>query len=190
VIQPDPALSEQSASIEKSLARAAREITTDEFSTLIGDPGNSVLRAAMQVVAADSLTVWLADVREENLVVTHTFPDPSFAGWKQPLSEGLVGLTYASEQRLCENQVYQNRDHSKRVDEALSQVTFAMIATPFHIAGNLRGVISCVQLKDSVDAPDPAGFSARDMNRIGRLATALERLVNYRLLTNLLGVEL
>ncbi len=49
--------------------------------------------------------------------------------------------------------VYLNAKHSKRVDEALNQVTTALIATPFYFGGKVQGVISCVQLKKSADAP-------------------------------------
>lgn len=136
------------------------------------------------------MSIWLADETEENLVVTHTLPDPGFIGWSQPIAEGLIGLAYASEQSLCENRVYENADHSKRVDDALGQVTCALIATPFYVGGNLEGVLSCVQLKDSLDDADPSGFTARNMNRVRRLSSVLERLVNYRLLTTLLGIEL
>lgn len=187
---PDPELSEHAASIERSLARAAQHLTPEDFAGLIGDPGLFVLRSTMRLVEADSMSVWIVDPEREHLVVTHTEPDPAFLGWRQPLSEGLITLTFASEHRLCENQVYLNQDHSKKVDEALSQVTCAMMATPFYLAGNLRGVVSCVQLKDSPEAPDPPGFSARCLNRLGHLSTVLERLANYRLLNSILDLEI
>ena len=190
MITPDPFLSEHSAAVEKALARAAASITPEDFRGLIGDPGSSMMRAIMEVVAADSISIWIADLAEANLVVTHTEPDPNFIGWSQSLNEGLTSLAYASEQSLCENRVYLNAAHSKRVDEALGQVTASMIVTPFYFGGSLQGVISCVQLKASADAPDPAGFPARSMNRIRRLSTVLERLVNYRLLIHIFGMEL
>ncbi|MDF1824956.1 MAG: hypothetical protein P1U68_09960 [Verrucomicrobiales bacterium] len=190
MIQPDPELSSHTAHIEQSLNRTARAIEPDEFTGLIGAPGLSVMRSAMDTLKADSLSVWLADKDEEHLVVTHTEPDPEFLGWKQSLDEGLTGFVFASEQCLCENEVYSNAHHSKKADEALGQVTYAMIATPFYIAGNLKGVISCVQLKESANAPNPPGFSARNMNRVRRLSTVIERLVNYRMLTSLLDLEL
>ena len=150
----------------------------------------STLRTAMEVLAADSVSVWIADLEEENLIVTHSEPDPAFIGWSQPLSEGLTSLVYASEQPLCENQVYLNVRHSKRADEALKQITTALIATPFYFGGKVQGVISCVQLKADAAAPDPAGFSARGLNRVRRLSTVLERLVNYRLLIRVLDLEI
>jgi len=190
VITADPHLSEHAAAVEKALAKAAAAVTPEEFRDLIGDPGGSMLRAMMECVAADSMSIWIADLAEANLVVTHSEPDPNFIGWSQPLEEGLISLAFASEQSLCENQAYLNAAHSKRTDEALGQVTAAMIVTPFYFGGMLQGVISCVQLKSHAEAPDPPGFSARSMNRIRRLSTVLERLVNYRLLIHLFGLEL
>lgn len=190
MIAPDPLLSEHSATIEKSLAAAAAQIGPKEFAGLIGDPGMSVLRSGMDCLKADSMSVWLANHAQTHLVVTHSEPDRDFIGYEQPITEGLISLAFASEQCLCENQVYLNADHSKRADEAMSQITCALIVAPFYISGTLRGVISCVQLKDSLDDPDPPGFTARNMNRIRRLSTVMERLVNYRLLTTLLDLEL
>jgi hypothetical protein len=190
VITPDPQLSEHAGAIEKALARAAATVDPGEFRSLIGDPGQTTLRVVMESLAADSMSVWIADLAEKNLVVTHSEPDPSFVGWAQPLSEGLVSLAYASEQSLCENQVYLNTKHSKRVDDALGQVTTALIATPFYFGGKVQGVVSCVQLKKVSDAPDPPGFTARGLNRVRRLSTVLERLVNHSLLTRILDLEL
>ena len=190
MIPTDPELSEHADLIERRLARAAMSVTPEDFQKLVGDPGQTMLRSIMEWVKADSSSIWLADIEEQNLVVTHTSPDPHFVGWKQAVDEGMVALAYASEQPLCENRVYQNANHSTRVDDELNQVTYAMIATPFYFGGALQGVLSCVQLKQTVDDPDPNGFSARDLNRIRRLSTVLERLVNYRLLSNLLGLEL
>ena len=59
-----------------------------------------------------------------------------------------------------------------------------------YFGGRVQGVISCVQLKQSFDAPDPSGFTARGLNRVRRLSTVLERLVNYRLLTRILNLEI
>ncbi|MEM7602558.1 MAG: hypothetical protein AAF357_14225 [Verrucomicrobiota bacterium] len=190
MIRPDPELSSRTATVEEALARTAANLDPDVFSNLIGAPGLSVLRSSMEALKADSLSVWLVDRDETHLVVTHSEPYPDFVGYKQSVEEGLVALVYASEQCLCENEVYLNANHSKTVDETLGQVTYAMIATPFYIAGNLKGVLTCVQLKETIDAPDPPGFSARNMNRVRRLSAAVERLMNYKLLTILFDLEI
>ncbi|MCB1207277.1 MAG: GAF domain-containing protein [Verrucomicrobiae bacterium] len=190
MITPDPQLSEHAPAIERALALAAAAISPEDFCSLIGDPGQTALRMVMESLSADSISVWIADIDDKFLVVTHSEPDPTFIGWTQPLTEGLISLVYASEQPLCENQVYLNARHSKRVDEAMKQVTTALVAVPFYFGGKVQGVISCVQLKASADAPDPSGFTARGLNRVRRLSTVLERLVNYRLLTRILNLEL
>ncbi len=187
---PDPQLSEHAPAVERALARAAAAVTPEDFVGLIGDPGQTTLRLVMESLAADSMSVWIADVEETKLVVTHSEPDPAFVGWSQSLSEGLTSLAYASEQCLCENQVYLNARHSKRADEAMKQITSALIATPFHFGGKVQGVISCVQLKSGPDASDPPGFTARGLNRVRRLSSVLERLVNYKLLIRILDLQL
>ncbi len=188
--KPDPQLSEHAPAIERALAKAAMAVTPEEFMELIGDAGQSILRMVMESLAADSMSIWIADVEETKLVVTHTEPDPSFKGWSQPLTEGLTSLVYASEQCLCESQVYLNSHHSKQVDEAMKQITTSLIAAPFYFGGKVQGVISCVQLKDRLDDPDPPGFTARGLNRVRRLSSVLERLVNYKLLTRLLDLQI
>jgi len=176
--------------IERCLEEAARAVTPDDFRLLIGDPGLSMMRATMESIGADSMSIWVADLNETHLAVTHTEPDPSLLGWTQALGEGLTSLAYVSEQALCENRVYLNARHCKRTDEEFGQTTCALISTPFYFGGMVQGVVSAVQLKASPEAPDPPGFSARHLNRARRFSTVLERLVNYRLLTQLLGLEL
>ncbi len=190
MITPDPKLSEHAAAIERALANTAAAIAPDDFRSLIGDPGQAMLHSVMECNKADSISIWVADLAEANLIVTHSEPNAEFIGWTQPLTEGLISLSYVSEQSLCENQVYLNAGHSKRIDEAIGQFTTALIATPFYFGGMVQGVVSCVQLKPSVDAPDPPGFSMRSVNRVRRLSTVIERLVNYRLLTQVLNLEL
>ena len=65
-----------------------------------------------------------------------------------------------------------------------------MIAVPLHFAGELRGVISAVQLSpDGPDAPEPPGFSLENLNEIRSAALILARLLEHRLLTLVLGWE-
>lgn len=190
MITTDLELTEYAPTIERKLARAAESITPEAFKSTLGDPGKSMLRAIMESVKGDSTSIWLADIAENNLIVTHSTPNEELVGLSIPISEGLTSLVYASEQSICENNVYQNANHSKHVDDTVGQITSSMIATPFYFGGALQGVVSCVQIKESEDAPDPKGFSARDLGRIRRLSTVIERLVNYKLLTQLIGIEL
>jgi len=151
--------------------------------------GREVFMLFSESVGADGISIWLVDPGKTKLVVSYSEPDPKLIGWEQPLNEGLISLVLASEQPLCENLVYQNKQHSKRTDEAMDQITCSMIAVPFYLAGTAVGVLSCVQLKDAPEAPDPVGFTAKHLNRISRLSTTMERLINYRVLNSILGLE-
>ena len=64
-----------------------------------------------------------------------------------------------------------------------------MITVPFYLGGSLRGVVSCVQRKETLDDPDPAGFTGANLNRVKLLAAGLERLLNYELLKIILDVH-
>lgn len=190
MIAPDPEFAELSALLERRLDGASKSLTAGELDGLLGKVGREMFLLYSEAVAADSISIWLLDPAKTKLVVAYSEPDPAFVGWEQPLNEGLISLVVASEQALCENLVYQHTQHSKRADKAMDQITCSMIAVPFYLAGNLGGAVSCVQLKRSAEDPDPEGFSARHLNRISRLSSALERMVNYRLLVSLLDLEL
>lgn len=169
--------------------RTLRTLQPDELNQFIGMAGREVFMLFSESVGADGISIWLVDQEKTKLEVSYSEPNPDFVGWEQPLNEGLISLVLASEQPLCENLVYQNKQHSKRTDEALGQVTCSMIAVPFYLGGEAAGVLSCVQLKESPDAPDPVGFTAKHLNRISRLSTTMERLINYRVLNSILGLE-
>ena len=125
------------------------------------------------------------------MIVSHTEPPSELLlNQEQSLDKGLVGLVLASEQSISENRVYENARHAKDIDSKLGKVTCAMIAVPFYVGGVLRGVLSCVKLKDSPDAPDPSGFSAANLSRVKRLSLAIEQILNYRIITGILDLEL
>lgn len=189
-IQPDPVLSRNSATIEQRLAEVASELTAEDLEQLLGAAGREMASVTIAALQADSASIWLVDSGRTKLVVSHTEPNNDLLEREQPLNEGLISLVLGSEQSICENQVYQHAQHSKRIDSELSQITCSMIATPFYAGGELRGVLSCVKLKNSPDAPDPPGFSAANLSRITRLSTTLERLLNYRILTRILDLEI
>ena len=190
LIQPDPVLSEHAAALEKRLDETARQLSPENLGTLLGVSSRELVSVTISALPADSASIWLIDADHTHLIVSHTAPhSDALLDREQPLNEGLISLVLASEQSICENQVYEHAQHSKQVDSALGIVTCAMIAVPFYVGGNLRGVLSCVRLKDTPDAEDPPGFTAANLGRVERLSTAIERLLNYRILTACLGLE-
>lgn len=188
--QPDPALAGHAAAIEQRIDECARRLTPDDIEGLLGNAGRELVSVTIAALKADSASIWLVDAEHAGMVVSHTEPLGELLGWEQPLNEGLISLVYASEQSICENRVYQHAQHSKRIDNALDKVTCAMIAVPFYVGGRLRGVLTCVRLKDSLDEPDPEGFTAADLGRVRRLSMAIERLLNYRILAAVLDLEI
>lgn len=188
--QPDPILSEHAAAIEQRLEACARDLTNSNLEQLLGPVVREMVSVTIAALRADSASIWLVDLGRTKLVCSHIEPPNELLNKEQPLNEGLISLVLASERPICENRVYANAHHSKKVDTELNQITCAMLAAPFYAGGLLRGVLSCVKLKDSADTPDPDGFSAADLSRIQRLSTAIERILNYRLLTAILGLEI
>jgi hypothetical protein len=144
----------------------------------------------MQRVHADSGAIWILDRDSSRLVVAHTHPVEELMGMEQPLDEGLISLVIASEQGICENQVYKNAQHSKAIDAQVGRVTCGMIAVPLYFGGVLRGVISGVRWKTDPDHPDPAGFTAGDLGKFKLLSLAYERMINFQLVRIILDLHL
>lgn len=190
VIANDPELSEQAALIERRLENAAKSLTPGDIDEMLGQVGREIFSLYLSSVGGDSISIWLVDPDKTRLTASYSEPDKKLIGWEQPLNEGLISLVLASEQSLCENGVYKNAQHSKRTDEAMDQITCSMISVPFYLGGAAVGVVSCVQLKENSDAPDPEGFTAVHLNRITRLSTILGRLINYRILSSVLDLEI
>ncbi len=189
-ILPDPLLRESAATVERRLCETSARLSIDDLEDLMDRVSRGVFDAAMAEVAADSGTIWLADEERTKLVVGYSHSQPDLLGREQPLDEGLISLVLASEHGICENKVYQNARHSKRIDEAFHFITCAMIAVPFYLGGSVRGVISAVQLKRDAEAPDPPGFTGRHLARMQQLSTTTERLLNYNLLRILFDLNL
>lgn len=179
---PDPVLSESAADVERRLQEYASRMTIEDLQALMDPVKRDFFEWTMDEIGAESGTVWLADEARTKLVVGYSHRSPGLVAKEQPLDEGLISLVLASEQAICENEVYRNVEHSKRIDEELGMITCAMIATPFYLGGALRGVLSCVQWKKAEADPDPPGFSAAHLGKVQRLSVGLERLINYQLL--------
>ncbi len=139
-------------------------------------PGLPALESAFARVRADEGTLWLLDEEQAHLVPAwNSGPDAaSFVGrFRQPLSRGLVSLVCIGGQPLCENDVSRNTRQDASLDRQLGKLTCAMIAVPLRVRGEIRGVVSCVKLKARDAAgPDPAGFTAEDLQTVSGAAEA------------------
>ena len=171
----------------KAAADLVGEAAFDEF---FDRTMRAQLVEALASADAHEGTVWLLDETRGHLVPRfNSGPNAaSFVGsFRQSLRSGMISMVVATELPICENSVHQNQQQDKSLDRRLQLVTCAMLAVPFYFGGELRGVISAVQLKASADAPEPPGFTAENLETLQLGAVVLARMVDHQLLSLALG---
>lgn len=186
----DPELAAAGSQLEDRLQRWADGIQVPEFIELMDPLVSRVLAAAFQWVGASEGTIWLANAESRHLTAAfNTGPLASeLVGFEQPLDQGIISLVYANEQAYCENEIAERETHDATLDQKLGKQTAALLAVPFYFAFGLRGVISCVQLREAGEPPAP-GFDSRHIEELASTATLAERLINSRLLMTSLGLD-
>ena len=196
---PDERFVPLQAPLKERLQRMADLITPENFPGLLDFRMANLLRDVFAVVKADEGSVWILDQPRAHLVVSYASGPHAegIAGFKQPLSAGIVSTSFISEQGFAENEVYRHELHSKILDEKLHVTTYAMIVVPFYLLNACRGVISCVQLinvrhEEGHSVPmteTPPGFGMDNLDSVKRAALVLTDLINYRLLRTAIGWE-
>lgn len=179
--------------VEARLREAAQQTCAEGFDDVFDQPMRALLVDAFARVGAHEGTVWLLDPAREALVPRfNTGPHAEkFVGqFRQSLRSGMISMVVAMEQPICENDVHKNAQQDRSLDQKLELQTCAMLAVPFLFAGELRGVVSCVQLRrsDSVEA-DPPGFRVEHLQALQLKVGILSRLIEARLLALCLGME-
>jgi len=172
---------------------AARRACGTSFSGLFQGNAQRLLTQCFCRIGADEGTVWLIDESREALVPRfNSGPRSSelVGVLRQPIDRGMISLAFASEQSICENDLYRNERQDKTVDQTLGQLTCAMLAVPLAFGREMRGVISAVKLKapDST-APDPPGFSGEDLRFAELVTTTVGCLLDAKLLELCLGLD-
>jgi transcriptional regulator with GAF, ATPase, and Fis domain len=190
-LQPDQRFAPLREQLHERVRTAADALDAETFGDFFDPVMQLTTRDGFDAVQAHEGTIWLVDAIEEHLVPAfNTGPnaDQLVNRFRQPLTQGLISLVFRNGQSFCENEVYKNAQQDKTLDTKLRLLTCAMIAVPLYFAQNVRGVISCVQLKaaDS-DAPDPAGFPPSAIHRIERLSAVLGRLLDLTLVGTTVG---
>ena len=192
-ILPDESLAALDSAADGWMRAAGGLISAESFLSFADPVMRAVLTGGFQGVGADEGTLWLVDDAREQLVAA--FNSGPHAGelagrFKQPLTAGILSLVFASEQPICEREVYKNQQQDSRLDRQLGMLTSSMIAAPFYFAGQLRGVISCVRLKRAGSSePDPPAFSAASIGAVELMARVLARLIDHRLMMIAFGRE-
>lgn len=187
---PDPAFLDLRGALSERVERMASSISPAQFASVLDPLMRQILERGFLDAHADEGTVWLLDGNGEHLVPAYnTGPDAAklVGTFKQPLNTGLICMVLASEQPFLENEVHKNASQSKLLDSRLNVQTHAMIAVPFHFVHACRGVISCVQLKRSPAAPEPAGFRPEHLAAVQRASALLAQLIEFHLLSRAVG---
>jgi hypothetical protein len=190
-ILPDENLAGLRPALLARLSAAATEACNMSFDVVFDAGMRALLLDSFEQVGADEGTIWLIDAGNEVLVPRFN-SGPHAGGFvgvhRQPLSKGMISMVVATEQPICENEVYKNERQDKAVDQKLGLRTCAMIAVPLVFSGEVRGVITCVQVRpgNSQD-PDPPGFTHSHLVHIQLASSLLGRLLEARLLAHCLG---
>jgi hypothetical protein len=190
-LQPDQRFTPLREQLHERVRTAAGALDAETFGDFFDPLMQLTTRDGFDAVQAHEGTIWLADATEEHLVPAfNTGPnaDELVNRFRQPLTQGLISLVFRNGQSFCENEVYRNAQQDKTLDTRLQLLTCAMIAVPLYFAQNVRGVISCVQLKAAdADVPDPPGFPPSAIHRIERLSAVLGRLLDLTLVGTTVG---
>jgi hypothetical protein len=181
---PAPWAEEVSPRLRTRLQACAKALTPERFSVLIDAVIANVLDAGLRKAAADEGTLWLA-CGDALVPVWNNGPDAGriVLRHRQPLQRGLVSMVYHSQQPCCENQVYQNALQDSTLDVRLSRLTCSQLVAPLAYAGEVRGVISAVRLKNIRDAEDPPGFDQWNLRDFAATVDAAGRLIDWRLVS-------
>jgi hypothetical protein len=105
-------------------------------------------------VGATEGSIWIADARHENLVLTYRSGPNSeqLVGLRQPIDNGLVSGVYACQRSIVENEVYLDQQYDRTLGDPYGRLTYALLATPLSFLQRRRGVIVRAQLMGRNDA--------------------------------------
>lgn len=180
------------AVVDARMKAAAEIVGETAFEEFFDATMRAHLVKALAAAQAHEGSVWLLDETRSHLVPRfNSGPNAaSFVGsFRQSLRSGMISMVVATEQPICENQVHENQQQDPALDRKLQLLTCAMLAVPFYFAGELRGVISAVQLKEKAGTPEPPGFTAENLDTLQLAAEVLSRMVEHQLLSLALGRE-
>jgi len=188
---PEPAFEALKPALSERMTRLGAEVHAVQFGHLLDPLLRRIIEQGFAEAGAHEGTVWLVDATGEFLEPGfNSGPHaPQMTGhFKQPLGSGLISMVFATEQPFIDNEVSRNAQQSKLLDSRLNVQTQALIAVPFHLLNACRGVVSCVQLKaPGSGAADPPGFQTAHLARVQAAAALLARLIEYRLLSQIVG---
>lgn len=179
--------------VRSRMRELAGRAGTGAFDEFFDSPMRALVENCFSQIGAHEGTVWLLDEARSYLIPRfNTGPNAaSFVGrFRQSVRAGMISMIVSTELPLCENEVGQNMQQDKSLDQKLGLQTCAMLATPLYFAGELRGVISAVQLRaPGSSEPEPPGFSPQHLETLQLTASVLGRLIEQQLLSLSIGLD-
>ena len=188
---PDPRFKGIAPHLEEWIDTTGRHITAANFASLLDPLMRRMLADAFEDARAHEGLIWLLEPDGSQLTVAWQTGAATTAapGTSVPAGAGLHGLVLASQQPHCANSLCTDPNHDHQLDAMLGGVICSEVIVPFYIARQLKGVVTALQLKPSLESPDPDGFDPESLEEIELLATSLGRLLDYRLLCQALDIE-
>lgn len=189
-IIPDGRLTALREVIDQRLRQAGDAVCSEGFRDFLDVQMRAVFCECTKHIGADEGTVWLLDEARQSLVARFN-NGPKAAefvdSYAQKLSSGLISAVAQMEQPMCENRMQENRMHDRSLPQRLGMPTHAMVAVPFYFAGELRGVLSAVQI--AARPAETAGFAPEALAALQMAGNILAGLIERRLLADILGME-
>ncbi len=183
-----PELKKAGIEVAKALAAYSADLHQGhEFHDLMDPLLRDLVGQTSNRLHADSAAIWLVDGGRTELRVCYSHHNPQLHGVMLPLGRGLISLVLASEQSLCESEVWQHQDYDTSVDRQTGNTTAAMVAVPFYLGATLRGVVSLVRYRRE-GTPTPP-FDAHHLIELQRLSSILSRLLSHRALQIILDLQ-
>lgn len=186
---PSPEFEKLTPLLSERVARSAQILNDRNLGSFLDSTMKELLKRAFQNAGAHEGAVWLVDAAGMHLVLSHAWGSRAerVQGFQQPLGKGIVSMVFATEQPFCENKVYANRLQARAIDEKLGMLTCSMIAVPLMFAKQLRGIVSCIRVKEDPAAPDPEDFPPNALGEIQFATHVLGKLIEFELVSLITG---
>ena len=179
----DPALDGVSARISSSMRETLEILGAVELRELIQPLIAGHFGDILQKIAADGGTLWWLSPGEAALEAVFNPLEPEITGKRQPLVSGIISLVIATSETVCVDAATCHGAHSPVIDNSLGATTKAMIALPFRLLGQTRGVLTAVRLSDGKP------FGRHETDIMERQKCIIEALLVASLTAKITGAE-
>ncbi len=188
---PDPRVAPHAKAIEERVSMFAGHIRAATFAEFLDPLMKRTMTDCLRDAEANEGVVWLLDREGKNLTCAYQIGPHSsrLNNIRVPVESGVSGMVLVTQQTFSENNLGINRAAASAVEERMGVIVSSRILVPFFIAGQIRGVVAGYRTKANIDANEPPGFSADDVEELNLLSRLLGRLLDHKLLCSAIGLE-